>query len=546
MAADFARAVDDGNLGSASGLQLEQFTCLWMMGLSAERTLGKPKDWNGSDEQFDNFTYKYSAWLGGLPGNAEELLEAAATHESPIITENLDVERRVMAKGIHQSLRSLVEGKTLNIVKSVRDGNSFEVWRRLWAEYRPNVAGRKISLLENVMNSSPKPSEEFSTWYHAWLEDVRQAETSRGKPIDDDIRCAVALRCVTKNLRDHLIINTKAIADRFPMMHEAIVSWVTSHRQFNTTAQPTHQSTKRDPNAMEIGAMFHKGDGKYDKGGGKYYKGDGKHGGKFGGKSQGKVKKGSKPPPTQWWESSHHMWQQPWKGDAYKSGGKSFKGSSMGKSKAPVQFTGYCGKCWKWGHKKAHCPDLKPQAMDIGAMSATTFAPSSSATDTASRVSSALGPSVSARVGAVTLGVDDDGDWPCSPQDAVWEWTSESEWFSDEWCGPPWPDDDWSAAGWNLSEEPEQASYIGAISSSMRRSSEEPGVMNLMLDSGSQSTAVNRTFAPTYEIDESDKPVLLDIQGNDIASYGRKLVDVEFLGKSCKDNVASRLKVDMA
>ena len=73
------------------------------------------------------------------------MLEAAATHENPIITEKLDVERRVMAKGIHQSLRSLVEGKALNIVKSVRDGNGFEVWRRLWAEYRPNVAGRKIS-----------------------------------------------------------------------------------------------------------------------------------------------------------------------------------------------------------------------------------------------------------------------------------------------------------------------------------------------------------------------------------------------------------------
>ena len=57
-----------------------------------------------------------------------------------------------MAKGIHQSLRIPVEGKALNIVKSVRDGNGFEVWRRLWAEYRPNVAGRKTSLLENVMS----------------------------------------------------------------------------------------------------------------------------------------------------------------------------------------------------------------------------------------------------------------------------------------------------------------------------------------------------------------------------------------------------------
>ena len=74
-------------LVATSGLQLEQFTRLWMMGLSAERTLGKPKDWNGSDDQLDTFTYKYSAWLEGWPGNAEELLEAPATHENLIITE---------------------------------------------------------------------------------------------------------------------------------------------------------------------------------------------------------------------------------------------------------------------------------------------------------------------------------------------------------------------------------------------------------------------------------------------------------------------------
>ena len=82
-----------------------------MMGLSAKRTLGKSKDWKGSDEQFDSWTHKYSAWLGGVPGNVEQLLEAVATNPTPIVTPNLDVERLVMAERIHQPLQSLVDGK---------------------------------------------------------------------------------------------------------------------------------------------------------------------------------------------------------------------------------------------------------------------------------------------------------------------------------------------------------------------------------------------------------------------------------------------------
>ena len=46
--------------GPADDLGDEEFQKLWLMGLSAERTLGKPKDWDGRDEGFSIFTYKFS------------------------------------------------------------------------------------------------------------------------------------------------------------------------------------------------------------------------------------------------------------------------------------------------------------------------------------------------------------------------------------------------------------------------------------------------------------------------------------------------------
>ena len=68
-----------------------------------------------------------------------------------------------MSRGIHQALRSLVDGKALDIVRGVERGNGFEAWQKLWAEYRPHTAGHKVSLLEAAMEDHPKTGEGFST-----------------------------------------------------------------------------------------------------------------------------------------------------------------------------------------------------------------------------------------------------------------------------------------------------------------------------------------------------------------------------------------------
>ena len=54
----------------------------------------------------------------------------------------MTIRQRVVSRGIMQALRAMVDGKALNIVKSVQEsGNGFEAWRRLFREYRPKPAG---------------------------------------------------------------------------------------------------------------------------------------------------------------------------------------------------------------------------------------------------------------------------------------------------------------------------------------------------------------------------------------------------------------------
>jgi hypothetical protein len=231
-------------------------------------------------------------------------------------------------------------------------------------------------------------------------------------------------------------------------MNEIITTWMIAKKSYQT---PKEQPQSRDPNAMEVGALsshwqpYGKGDGKSGKSYGKsqgkggksygksYGKGDGK-GGKSYGKSGGKGGKSY--------------------GKSYGKGGKSY-GKSDGKSygKGPSSsfmvgaFHGYCGGCWEWGHKKAHCPS-RSSRMEIGAVAgSSTAAPSSARSATAF---SEVGTSVSQRIQAVSssalLDTWDEEDWP----DETYGWWTEDwpEPWWDEWAEEdPWHDD------WELREE---------------------------------------------------------------------------------------------
>ena len=76
-------------------------------------------------------------------------------------------------------------------------------------------------------------------------------------------------------------------------------------------------------------------------------------------------------------------------------------------------------------------------------------------------------------------------------------------------------------------------------------SSQQRESHRLLLDSGSQSTACRPDFAPEYAVDDSERALLLDIQNNEIASYGKKVVDVNFLGTG-DARMAGKLKLDVS
>ena len=65
-------------------LSLGELTQVWTLGVGSDRSLGRPKEWNGEPSGFDDFAFKFSNWLSGLPGDAESFLEESVTMAQPI------------------------------------------------------------------------------------------------------------------------------------------------------------------------------------------------------------------------------------------------------------------------------------------------------------------------------------------------------------------------------------------------------------------------------------------------------------------------------
>ena len=97
--------------------------------MGSDRSLGRPKEWNGEPSGFEDFEFKFSNWLSGLPGDAEIFLEESVTMAQPILWATLTPREKVVARGVATALRALIGGKTLNCIRHHPEKlNGFEMW----------------------------------------------------------------------------------------------------------------------------------------------------------------------------------------------------------------------------------------------------------------------------------------------------------------------------------------------------------------------------------------------------------------------------------
>ncbi len=308
------------------------------------KMLNKPQNFDNKEETWPEFAFKYENWICGVEAKARLYMRWAELHEGEIIDtieapDDLDEESVArLDKQVYLSLAQMLSGESLDILRNGKEDCGYDAWRRLWRRWDPKTVGRNRSAyLKIAQPGVAKTVEQANKMLEQWENSIRDYEQKRKKKVDEELKCAVVVEMMPKDLRLHLQLNARTLTE-YPIIRQEIMSYLEARKVM-------HVGQGNDP--MDVDALDAKGrwqSGKDGKGKSKDSKGGkGKsHGGKDatwrskeGGQGHSKGKDG--------------------KGKTKDGKGKSKESKGKDKSQRKEPFQGYCGHCGKWGHKREDC-----------------------------------------------------------------------------------------------------------------------------------------------------------------------------------------------
>jgi hypothetical protein len=156
------------------------------------------------------------------------------------------------------------------LAKSVTDFNGYELWRKLHAEFEPEVAGKSLRWRRELLHPAFPPKEaDFAVALLDWESDVSRCEADFAKTIDEEDKRAVLLEVAPAALKQHLAQNSANLVN-YVMLRQTIVGYLqaknvwTSGRGEGNLYGAAPSVPKKPPRDMQIDAFNTKGNGKGD------------------------------------------------------------------------------------------------------------------------------------------------------------------------------------------------------------------------------------------------------------------------------------------
>ena len=186
--------------------------------------LGRPKEFTGREEDFQQWSKKTETFFAGVIKESEMMLEWAAEQPTEITTTAIDLEflptdtneDRVLKnlefvlQQMHAALMVLTRCEANDIVANSRK-NPLEAWRRLQKRHDPTTGGRKRNLLRTIISPGRCSLLEHQAGIERWESDVSRYEKKMKDKLDDEIKLAGLESLVPEELEKHLILNSNRL-----------------------------------------------------------------------------------------------------------------------------------------------------------------------------------------------------------------------------------------------------------------------------------------------------------------------------------------------
>ena len=186
--------------------------------------LGRPKEFSGREEDFQQWSKKTEAFFAGVIKESEMMLEWATEQTTEITTTAMDLQflptdtnedrgvqnQEVVLQQMHTALMALTSYEANDIVANSRK-NPLEAWRRLQKRYDPTTGGRKRNLLRTTISPGRCSLVKLQAGIERWESYVSRYEKKMKDKIDCEIKLAGFEALVPEELEKHLILNSNRL-----------------------------------------------------------------------------------------------------------------------------------------------------------------------------------------------------------------------------------------------------------------------------------------------------------------------------------------------
>ena len=168
--------------------------------LTDVKGLGRPKEFTGREEDFQQWSKKTEAFFAGVIKDSEMMLECSAEQPTEITTRAIDLEflptdtnedRGVQnLEFVLQQMRTALVALTTNDTVANSRKNPLEAWRRLQKRYDPTTGGRKRNLLRTIISPGRCSLLELQAGIDRWECYVSRYEKKLKEKLADEIKFA--------------------------------------------------------------------------------------------------------------------------------------------------------------------------------------------------------------------------------------------------------------------------------------------------------------------------------------------------------------------
>ncbi|CAE7254846.1 RE2 [Symbiodinium natans] len=225
-----------------------------------------PPTFSGKPAEWEEWSWKFRAYLSMFDAQAARYLEQHENDEAPLTDEALEVHvlteegvaaldqtatagRVTFSRKLHYLLANLTSESALLVVRQNYDSNGFETWRRLVKKFALPDAARHVSLLTQLLDfrfGSHTFEQDFNTWETIKTKYERQT----GADLPDSVLVATLLNKTSGALQQHLRLNARTLTT-----YEDIKATIVEYYQSRHLIMSNSSSSNQGPAPMDIGGL---------------------------------------------------------------------------------------------------------------------------------------------------------------------------------------------------------------------------------------------------------------------------------------------------